>query len=1000
MDRRTTCRMRPRPLAGSGCRGRTECRANLAIGAPAAGARATDVAVGPRRLASSVAVLALVVAALLVPAVRTGAFQNTPVLSGRATPIGPPHFASLSTDDPRDLFDQDERNAAAALDRLVGDQLGRERQLGLGPFLVLELADLPLTWEKAPDRVRRSLERAYGIDAADAYERRVARLLRGVLQRLESRRGDRRIGIIGLPQESGPGRDAARTNANYADVIARLGVLASEESFIRVGGRSAVSGVNPRAELRAAWRLREGRPIVFRVNRQWALLDGADDAESAEDRGARIAAADAIVAAADERVEVLLEDGLSAALAIARDAVPRRGTAAERGADRRTVDADAMRRDSDGDGTPDGLDECPDDPNKTEPGDCGCGNPETDRDDDGWPDCIDECPDDPFKREAGDCGCGFSERDADGDGVADCHDGCPGDPFKYAPGDCGCGVPDSGACDGSGGWVPLVPVVGSPNLDDDTRILYVSSTEGRDMRRYRWYAPSDPEVGDDPTMPVGEIEAYRTVQQAMAYLRSDKPDWILVRRGDVFENEVLAWARSGAAPDRPMVLGAWGEPTDRDRPRPVIRTGRGGGLVARGRHPRRHVVVTGLRFEPMDDDARSGPAIDWSAAGGGVVLEDVQVEGYVRGVRLAAPSRGGELAGVRLSRVQLLGPPSGVARSVGVEVEGARDVRIESSLFTASLAAASSGHVHVAFDAAGLGAAVVDCAFIGGAAIACDQSAGGEHRGNLHAGATVALRFGPSSDDGRPANGDAVTAGGGVVANNVIRADAMGPAIEGLVGIRLRDVDGVEVRGNVLAAGVAGTNAAAIELAGRHRDVRVERNRVAAWSSPAAEGTAILVAGTGFGGTTIASNRLEQPEGGALVRIVSAAARPGLAFSGNTAWSASPADAWYEPLGDPRRWRGELEPDLDIADAPADAQLRALAGWIHDVHVRVDELDVRRLDPERFMEPGLAALLVELRRQHRDRWLDDLAPARLAAWVREEVPTAGERVTGAEDDRP
>ena len=35
------------------------------------------------------------------------------------------------------------------------------------------------------------------------------------------------------------------------------------------------------------------------------------------------------------------------------------------------------------------MDECPDDPGKTEPGVCGCGVPDTDRDQDGTPDCVD-----------------------------------------------------------------------------------------------------------------------------------------------------------------------------------------------------------------------------------------------------------------------------------------------------------------------------------------------------------------------------------------------------------------------------------------------------------------------------------------------------------------------------------------------------------------------------------------------------------------------------------
>jgi hypothetical protein len=98
--------------------------------------------------------------------------------------------------------------------------------------------------------------------------------------------------------------------------------------------------------------------------------------------------------------------------------------------------------DSDSDGTADCIDGCPEDPNKTEPGDCGCGVEDIDSDADGTADCIDGCPEDPNKTEPGDCGCGISDDDSDADGTLDCFDGCPNDPFKTEPGDCGCGVAD------------------------------------------------------------------------------------------------------------------------------------------------------------------------------------------------------------------------------------------------------------------------------------------------------------------------------------------------------------------------------------------------------------------------------------------------------------------------------------------------------------------------------------------------------------------------------
>jgi len=95
------------------------------------------------------------------------------------------------------------------------------------------------------------------------------------------------------------------------------------------------------------------------------------------------------------------------------------------------------------------TDFCPNDPLKTDPGQCDCGVADTDSDGDGNADCNDQCLDDPAKTAPGLCGCGVPDTDSDSDGVPDCNDECPSDPAKTLPGLCGCGVPDHDA-DGNG----------------------------------------------------------------------------------------------------------------------------------------------------------------------------------------------------------------------------------------------------------------------------------------------------------------------------------------------------------------------------------------------------------------------------------------------------------------------------------------------------------------------------------------------------------------------
>jgi len=73
------------------------------------------------------------------------------------------------------------------------------------------------------------------------------------------------------------------------------------------------------------------------------------------------------------------------------------------------------------------IDNCPNDPNKTEAGLCGCGIVDTDSDNDNTPDCDDNCPNDPNKVSPGSCGCGIPDIDANNNGTPDCEEAslCP-----------------------------------------------------------------------------------------------------------------------------------------------------------------------------------------------------------------------------------------------------------------------------------------------------------------------------------------------------------------------------------------------------------------------------------------------------------------------------------------------------------------------------------------------------------------------------------------------
>jgi outer membrane protein OmpA-like peptidoglycan-associated protein len=88
----------------------------------------------------------------------------------------------------------------------------------------------------------------------------------------------------------------------------------------------------------------------------------------------------------------------------------------------------AGRADRDGDGIPDAIDQCPDEPEDKDGFQDEDGCPDPDNDKDGIPDAIDKCPDEPEDKDGFQDEDGCPDDDNDGDGIPDAVDKCPNDP--------------------------------------------------------------------------------------------------------------------------------------------------------------------------------------------------------------------------------------------------------------------------------------------------------------------------------------------------------------------------------------------------------------------------------------------------------------------------------------------------------------------------------------------------------------------------------------------
>ncbi len=122
------------------------------------------------------------------------------------------------------------------------------------------------------------------------------------------------------------------------------------------------------------------------------------------------------------------------------------------------VDAKGCPLDSDGDGVFDGLDMCPNTPAGVKVDNKGC---PLDSDADGVPDYMDKCPDTPKGVAVNADGCPL---DSDADGVPDYQDKCPDTPKGVAVNTDGCPIDSDG--DGIPDYLDKCPAVAAPGTAD------------------------------------------------------------------------------------------------------------------------------------------------------------------------------------------------------------------------------------------------------------------------------------------------------------------------------------------------------------------------------------------------------------------------------------------------------------------------------------------------------------------------------------------------------
>jgi hypothetical protein len=179
------------------------------------------------------------------------------------------------------------------------------------------------------------------------------------------------------------------------------------------------------------------------------------------------------------------------------------------------------------------------------------------------------------------------------------------------------GVGGASTSSGSGGaGAGFDPTAGWTDFtaSPDTLKVYVSSSGGSDNN-------------DGLT----EATAVKTIAKGKSIVRNNFPDWLLLKRGDVWVEGIGGWTKSGKSAAEPILISTYGDAVER----PLLKTGAQPAIQATS--PVNYVAIVGLHFyahtrDPGSpdfvDDSSGSEGIRWVTKSDSLLVEDVMVQFY------------------------------------------------------------------------------------------------------------------------------------------------------------------------------------------------------------------------------------------------------------------------------------------------------------------------------------------------------------------------------------
>jgi PKD domain len=446
----------------------------------------------------------------------------------------------------------------------------------------------------------------------------------------------------------------------------------------------------------------------------------------------------------------------------------------------------------------------------------------------------------------------------------------------------------------SDGWTNIQPSA-------DSRVVYVSSSSGSDLNN-----------GLSNAAPV------KTIAKAKTLMRSGRPDWMLLKRGDAWYESLGIWGISGRSTYEPAVVSSYGTSTVR----PVLNTGNSNGIIinnSTGGATLNYVSFIGLNFYAHTRDP-NGPSILNTAPNTGfymvrngtdLLIEDCVFDSYATNIAIQGETTG--FSSVRIRRNIVVDAYSTNTHSQGAFFHKVQGITIEGNVFDHNgwngqievPATVFNHNVYVTTENSGL--IFKDNISANASSHGLQARPGGIVSGNVFIDNPIHLSFGFLN------GGSSVTPGGvsGTIENNVfvgtreINGETRGWAIEAG---NLKPGGNTTIQDNIFAFDTSQKNASIVlsygtgytnpEQAAGINDLIIEDNVVYKWARAISIKAGLIPGGTGeraLNNLVVRDNEFQKTiaQPGAMVDHLTPYSPTEELWSGNYYSSGTPDTNWF-----------------------------------------------------------------------------------------------------------